>query len=157
MSDAETDAAVAARALMLGASMATLATAAWDRDGWPFASLVQIALDTRGAPLLLLSDLAEHSRNIAADDRISLLIDGTSSLKEPLAGPRLTLLGRARKSTEPDHRRCYLARHPSAAQYVDFADFAVYHMAVDSAHLVAGFGAIDWISAEVLLDQPKES
>ena len=134
-----------------------ISTASRERGGWPFASLVLIAHDARGAPLLLLSDLAEHSRNIAADDRVSLLIDGTSGLEEPLTGPRLTLLGHARKSAEPDHRTRFLARHPSAAQYADFADFAVYHLALDSAHLVAGFGAIDWIAAEALLDRPGES
>lgn len=157
MVNSQADPADAACALLRGASMATLATASWDRDGWPFASLVLIAHDARGAPLLLLSDLAEHSRNIAQDDRVSLLIDGTSGLKEPLTGPRLTLLGRARKSADPEHRRCFLARHPGAAQYADFADFAVYRMAVDGAHLVAGFGAIDWIAAEALLDQFEES
>ena len=135
-----------ARALLRGARQATLATAA--HDGWPFASLVLIAHGPDGAPLLLLSDLAEHSRNIAADDRVSLLIDGTGGFDDPLSGPRLTVLGRALRSAEPDHRRRFLARHPGAAQYADFADFAVYRMAIDSAHLVAGFGSIHWITAE---------
>ena len=140
----------AARALLRGARRATLATAA--RDGWPFASLVLIAPDRDGAPLLLLSDLAEHSRNIKADDRVSLLIDGTAGLTDPLTGPRLTVLGRARRSADPSHRRRFLAAHANAALYADFADFAVYHVAVDSAHLVAGFGRIQWISAAALLD-----
>lgn len=141
--------AEAARALLRGARQATLATAA--HDGWPFASLVLIAHGPDGAPLLLLSDLAEHSRNIAADDRVSLLIDGTAGLEDPLTGPRLTVLGRAERSTDPDHRHRFLERHPSAEQYVDFADFAVYRMAVDRGHLVAGFGRIHWIDAAQLL------
>ena len=146
-----------ARALLRAASQATLATifsttGTRDRGGWPFASLVLIAHDRDGSPLLLLSDLAEHSRNIKADDRVSLLIDGTAGLTDPLTGPRLTVLGRARRSADPSHRRRFLAAHASAALYADFADFAVYHVAVDSAHLVAGFGRIQWISAAALLD-----
>lgn len=143
-----------ARALLRDATRASLATAMrGDRHGWPFASLVLIASDRDGAPLMLLSDLAEHSRNIVADNRISLLIDGTAGFDDPLSGPRLTVLGRAERSADADHRRRFLARHPSAAQYADFTDFAVYHVAVDSAHLVAGFGRIHWIEAAALLEQ----
>lgn len=146
-----------ARALLRAATQATLATrmpnaAAPDRDGWPFASLVLIAHGADGAPLMLLSDLAEHCKNIKADDRVSLLIDGTAGLKDPLTGPRLTVLGRARRSADPNHRRLFLLRHESAALYADFSDFAIYQVVVDSAHLVAGFGRIQWIAAEALLD-----
>ena len=142
-----------ARALLRAAGQATLATifsttGTRDRGGWPFASLVLIAHDRDGSPLLLLSDLAEHSRNIEADDRVSLLIDGTAGLADPLTGPRLTVLGRARRS----HRKGFLEAHPEAALYADFSDFSIYHVAVDSAHLVAGFGRIQWISAAALLD-----
>lgn len=148
--------AKAARALLAAASQATLATTlsasgARDRDGWPFASLVLIAHDDGGSPLLLLSDLAEHSRNIAADDRVSLLIDGTAGHDDPLTGPRLTVLGRARRSADANHRQRFLARHPEAALYADFNDFAVYRIALDRAHLVAGFGRIDWIEGAALL------
>ncbi len=149
--------AAKARALLRGATQASLATAARDRRGWPFASLVLLAMDRGGAPLLLLSDLAEHSQNIVADDRVSLLIDGTAGFDEPLSGPRLTVLGRARRSADAGHRQRFLARHPSAAQYADFTDFAVYHVAVDSAHLVAGFGRIHWIEAAILLAAAEDA
>jgi putative heme iron utilization protein len=146
-----------ARALLRAAGQATLATifsttGTRDRGGWPFASLVLIAHDRDGSPLLLLSDLAEHSRNIEADDRVSLLIDGTAGLADPLTGPRLTVLGRARRSAGASHRKGFLEAHPEAALYADFSDFSIYHVAVDSAHLVAGFGRIQWISAAALLD-----
>ena len=115
-------------------------------------SFVLNACDHEGRPLLLLSDLAEHSRNIEADDRVSLLIDGTAGLADPLTGPRLTVLGRARRSADVSHRKGFLEAHPEAALYADFSDFSIYHVAVDSAHLVAGFGRIQWISAAALLD-----
>lgn len=138
------DPAAQARTLMANASTATLGTIARD-NGWPFTSLVLIGADRHGMPILLLSDLAEHSRNIAADNRVSLLIDGTAGLDNPLTGPRLTLLGGAARRADRDHRERYLARHPSAAQYADFGDFAFYEIAVERGHLVAGFGRIDWI------------
>ncbi len=139
------DPAVQARALLRATSTASLATI--DRDGGgPFASLVLVATDDQGGPILLLSDLAEHSRNIAADDRLSLLIDGTKGHDDPLTGPRLTLLGRVERRDDRRLREVYLARHASAAQYADFGDFAFYGIIVERAHLVAGFGRIDWIS-----------
>ena len=140
-----------ARALMRVADTATLATAGRDPAGWPHASLVLVAVDHDASPILLLSDLAEHSKNVAADDRVSLLFDGTTGLAERLTGPRLGVQGRIAKSVEPRHRARFLARHASAAQYADFADFHVYRVAVEGAHLVAGFGRIHAIAADDLL------
>ncbi len=82
----------AGRRLLRRGGRAALATSL---RGAPFASLVVYAVDHDASPLLLLSDLARHSRNIAFDPRVSLLIDGTAELPDPLSGPRLTLLGRA--------------------------------------------------------------
>lgn len=141
---------VTARRLLSAAVVAYLGTIARDAGG-PYTSLVLVAVDAGGAPLLLLSDLAEHSQNIAVDDRVSLLIDGTQGLEERLTGTRLTLLGRVARSVEPDHRAGYLARHPSAERYADFGDFAFYRVAVDSAHLVAGFGKIHTIAGTELV------
>ena len=144
------DPAAEARRLLRAATTASLGTIARDGGG-PYTSLVLVAVDANGAPLLLLSDLAEHSQNIAGDDRVSLLIDGTQGLEERLTGPRLTLLGRAARSAGPDHRARYLARHSSAGRYADFGDFAFYRIAVGSAHLVAGFGNIHAIAGAALL------
>lgn len=119
--------------------------------GWPYVSLVLSATDLDGSPLLLLSDLADHSRNLAAESRLSLLYDGTHGLAQPLTGPRLTLAGRAAASDEPRVRRRFLARHPGAALYADFADFRLYRVTVERGHLVAGFGRIHWLAADKLL------
>ena len=118
--------------------------------GWPYASLVLSATDLDGSPLLLLSDLADHSRNLAADPRLSLLYDGTCGLAQPLTGPRLTLAGRAEACGEARARRRFLARHPGAALYADFADFRLYRVAVERGHLVAGFGRVHWLAADGL-------
>jgi putative heme iron utilization protein len=119
---------------------------------WPYAALVLVAVDHDASPLLLISALAEHTQDIAADDRVALLIDGTAGLDEPLTGARATLLGRLWRTGEPRHRARFLSRHPGAAMYAGFKDFAFYRLAVERAHLVAGFGRIHWIDAAALLD-----
>jgi putative heme iron utilization protein len=145
-SDAE-----AARGLMRAAERAALATRLQaEPSGWPYASLVLVAFDHDAAPLLLLSDLAEHSRNIAADPRLSLLIDATAPCEEPLAGARLSLLGTAARTDSPRLRQRFVARHPSAARYAGFADFRLYRVSLERAHFVAGFGGIRWIEGGVL-------
>jgi heme iron utilization protein len=143
-----------ARGLIRAADRATLATSI-ARDGakWPYASLVMVACSGDATPLLFVSDLAEHTKNIARDVHVSLLFDGTGGLDEPLTGPRLTLLGRAHATDAPaDHAR-FLARHPSAAPYASFHDFRTFRIEPTRGHLVAGFGRIHWIDgAEILYD-----
>jgi putative heme iron utilization protein len=140
--------AAAVRRLMRQIDRATLATS---HAGWPFASLVLAALDDAGEPLLLLSDLAEHAKNIKAEARVSLLYDGTAGLDDPLTGPRVTVLGRAIETADAGSLDRFLARHPSAKLYAGFKDFRLYRVAVDRAHLVAGFGRIHWVDAAELL------
>ena len=117
-------------------------------EGRPYVSLVLSALDANGAPLLLLSDLAQHSRNIAADPRVSMLFDGTAGLDDPLTGARVTLIGTVLRIDDDEAARdLYVKAHPSAAGYAGFGDFHLYRVSVERAHLVAGFGRIEWIEA----------
>jgi putative heme iron utilization protein len=115
--------------------------------GAPYASLVLITVDLDATPLLLLSDLAQHSRNIAFDPRVSLLLDATDGHRDPLTGPRLTLLGQARPTDDPRCLARFVAHHPTSAVYAGFRDFRLYRVAVERGHLVAGFGRIDWIDS----------
>src|ERR1700760_2133340 len=99
--------AIQARHLMAQATRAYLGTLA-ERPGtgeakavFPFVSLVLPALDAAGRPLLLLSDLSDHARNLKRDPQASLLFDGTAGLAEPLTGPRLTLIGRVAPADDP--------------------------------------------------------
>jgi hypothetical protein len=141
-----------ARTVMRAADRAVLATQSTG-SGWPYASLVLVALDLDATPILLVSALAEHTRNIAADDRVALLFDGTGGLAQPLEGPRVTVTGRAAPTADPHRRARYLARHPDAALYADFTDFAVHTVTVTGAHLVAGFGRIHRLGrADLMLD-----
>lgn len=151
---ADADSARAARAVMRACDRAALATAARDAHGWPFASLVLVAFDHDVTPLLLISALADHTRNALADPRVSLLFDGTSGLSDPLTGPRVSVLGRMEPSADPRHRDRFLARHPGAARYADFRDFSLYRIAVERAHLVAGFGRVHRIDGARLVLPP---
>src|SRR5262245_52594605 len=139
------------RDLVRGLDRAALATALPVEEGsWPYASLVLVSVDHDLSPILLLSDLAEHAKAIADDDRVSLLFDGTHGLDRPLTGPRATLVGRATRSDDGRLARRFLARHPDAEMYAGFKDFHFYRVAVERAHLVAGFGKIRWLSAAEL-------
>lgn len=153
---ADPDAAALARSVMRGTDFAALATGAAGEDKWPYASLVMVACDHDGTPILLMSDLAEHARNIAADPRVSLLYDGTQmggarAADAPLDAPRVSVMGRALRSDEPRHRDRYLARNPSAERFIDFGDFHIYALEVHRAHLVQGFGKVRWMEPSALL------
>jgi heme iron utilization protein len=123
--------------------------------GHPYASLVAVACGIDASPILLLSDLAQHSRNIAADRRVSLLFDGTGdplpeALADPLAAPRVSLLGEAERADDPHLLARFVARHPSAASYAGFGDFHLYRVVIGRGHLVAGFGRISWVEPAAL-------
>jgi len=139
-----------ARALIrraLKASLATLAAGA----GYPYASLITVATEACGAPIFLISGLARHTRNLSEDPRASILFDGTGAEGDPLQGARVTVYGRAEKTSDESARRRFLARHPEAAFYADFADFAFWRLAVEGAHYIGGFGRIVDLSPPELL------
>ena len=124
-----------------------------ERDGrlYPFVSLVLPAQAADGELILLLSDLSDHAKNLQRDPRASLLMDGTLALKEPLTGPRLTLVGEVHLSPDQagDKAR-YLAVHPEAEMYAGFGDFRFYRFRIAEGLFVAGFGRIFRLKPEEL-------
>ncbi|MFC3228033.1 HugZ family protein [Marinibaculum pumilum] len=159
----ETPPGTLSRRLLRQAATGTLATLmkagrsgeSGDLAGWPHASMVLVAAAPDGTPVLLLSDLAQHSANASADDRVALAVAGSMTpaggaartAADPLAGPRASLLGRLAPPPAADDaalRARFLARHPQAAGYAAFADFRLWTLQVEAAHLVAGFGRIAW-------------
>jgi heme iron utilization protein len=134
------------------------ALATIDRNtGHPFASLVNVATDVDGAPLILVSRLSTHTANLETDGRASLLLASTGK-GDPLAYPRLTLLGTFQQvgcddADEPRLRRRFLARHPKSELYAGFADFSFWRLHTVSAHLNGGFArAADLKAADVIAD-----
>ncbi|MGD0023226.1 MAG: DUF2470 domain-containing protein [Xanthobacteraceae bacterium] len=145
-----------AKGLLRATRAGALATI--DRNtGHPFASLVNVATDVDGAPLILVSRLSTHTANLEKDGRASVLLASTGK-GDPLAYPRLTLIGTfaqvARDNPdEPGMRRRFLARHPKSELYAGFADFSFWRLRTVSAHLNGGFGrAADLKAADVMTD-----
>lgn len=145
--------AVAARRLMRQAITGSLGTLLKLRPGHPYTSLVLTATQPDGSPVLLISRLALHTKNVENDARASLLIDGTAGLGDPLTGGRLTLVGHVQPTDSPAARARFLARHPSARVYADFDDFRMYAFTIDQGHYIGGFGRIvDLLPSELLSD-----
>jgi putative heme iron utilization protein len=143
----------AAKRVLRSASTASLATLS--PEGSPFASLVTVATDHAGAPILLISRLAVHTQNLARDDRASLLlVEPGGEAGDPLAGARLSLTGRVSPpDDDPVIRERFLAFHPEAGGYAGFPDFSFRRFTIGGGHLVAGFGRIiDLRPADILTD-----
>ncbi len=136
-----------ARRLLRRARTATLGTLNRE-DGIPYGSLVNVATDVTGWPLILVSTLAWHTKNLLADHRASLLVAEPPATGDALTGPRVTVMGRFVKVDEARLQRRYLARHPAAALYAGFGDFAFWRLEPLRAHAVAGFGRIETMEAD---------
>ena len=143
-----------AKSLLRRSRQGALATLMVD-SGAPYCSLVNVATNPDASPLLLISRLAVHTRNILADARVSLMLDERVA-GDPLEGARIMVAGRAEELSGEAValvRRRYLAAHPSAEAFVDFKDFAFFRIAASGLHLVAGFGRIiDLKPAQFLTD-----
>jgi hypothetical protein len=151
---ADFDAVAIAKALLRGTRAAALVTI--DRNtGHPYGSLVNVATDVDGSPLILISRLATHMANLKKDGRASLLL-ASAGRGDPLAHPRLTVLGVFARvgredASEPRLRRRFLARHPKSELYAGFADFSFWRLGVASAHLNAGFARAADLKADDLI------
>jgi putative heme iron utilization protein len=146
--------AALAKSLLRRCRQGALATLMAD-SGDPYCSLANLASDTDGSPILLISQLAVHTRNILADARVSLMLDERAP-GDPLEGARIMLSGHAAQARADDVdrlRRRYLNVHPSADAYAGFADFSFFLIRPTGTHLVAGFGRIvDLSPAQFLTD-----
>jgi len=146
----------AARALLAAESVGVLSTISVHRPGFPYGSVTPYALSARGEPLLLLSRLAAHTKNLLADPRASLFVGDRSAAEDPQAGARVSLLGRVSpvpaqgEGGEPDARSRYLTVWPRAASYLALGDFSFWRLEVEEARLIAGFGEIRWLDGAAL-------
>lgn len=128
---------------------ATLATLA--DGGAPFATLTTIATDHDGTPILLVSNLSHHTRNLERDGRCSLLL-AQGGRGDPLAHPRLTLVATAERTDSQLARARFLRRNPKAALYADFPDFSFWRAEVGGVHLNGGFArAADFVPDALLV------
>jgi putative heme iron utilization protein len=145
------DPKLAAKKLLREARSGALATL-MPATGDPYCSLVNVATDVASVPLMLLSTLAIHTKNLLADGRVSLMLDERKE-GDPLQGARVMLMGSCSKKVESSAVSAYLRRHPEAEQFASFKDFSFYKIDIARAHLVAGFGRIvDLTPTDVLTD-----
>jgi putative heme iron utilization protein len=136
-----------ARTLAAAIRTGTLCTIATRPAGAPYGSLVTFAMDG-SSPVFFISELAEHTKNLRADPRASLLV-AESGDGDPLAKGRVTLLGQARALPDGPERDAakdaYLSAHPTAAYYVDYSDFAFWRLHVESVRYIGGYGRMSWV------------
>ena len=148
--DTPVDNILAARHVARRCRKAALATV--DENGAPYVSLITLAFDHDLSPILYISAMAQHTRNLAHDPRVSLLLDGTDGHPNPQTGSRVTLVGDARKVDNPRLAKRFIARIPGAAMYTQLPDFAVWRIVPAKAHFVGGFGRAVWIDSPFGLD-----
>ncbi|HET9954576.1 MAG TPA: DUF2470 domain-containing protein [Polyangiaceae bacterium] len=137
-----------ARTLIARHQTGTLGTLAVEPAGYPYGSFVPYAV-VEGEPVFLISRLAEHTRNLAADARASLLVHETGKA-DPLANARVTLLGRAQRLEKgpSSAREQFLATHPHARHYADYSDFEFWRLSVESLRYIGGYGRMSWIQPD---------
>jgi putative heme iron utilization protein len=144
----------AARALLAAESVGVLSTISVHRPGFPYGSVTPYALSAEGAPLLLLSRLAAHTKNLLADPRASLFVGDRSAAEDPQAGARISLLGRVAPLPAgdapaiADARGRTVAIWPRAADYLALGDFSFWRLEIEEARLIAGFGEIRWLDGK---------
>ena len=139
----------AARALVAQERHGVLSTAHAELHGWPFGSLVPYALTAASDPVLLLSDIAEHTHNLAKDPRASLLVADPAAASRPQAGARVTVLGRCAvpKGAEGEAAlSAYFGRFPESKAHLSAHGFSPYVLEVERVRWIAGFGSMGWLS-----------
>jgi putative heme iron utilization protein len=138
------------RTLVSLATIGTLSTSSRKHAGFPFGSLMPYALDPRGRPIFLISNMAMHTQNLKADPRASLFIAQAAPDGDPLGAARATLVGEVKPVSESDlaaAREAYLARHENSRYWVDFADFGFFRLELVDIYYVGGFGVMGWVKA----------
>lgn len=135
-----------ARTLAAGIATGTLCTVAQQPAGYPYGSFTTFALDG-GHPVFLISELAEHTKNLRCDPRASLLI-AAGGEDDPLANGRITLVGDCALTTDDSVRAAYLERHRGASYYVDFKDFNFWRLEVASVRYIGGYGRMSWVDLD---------
>lgn len=138
-----------AMTLVAQAKTGTLSTLSVEPDGFPYGSFVTFGL-TGGSPVFLISELAEHTKNLRGENRCSLLV-AEQGEGDPLARGRVTLVGRCRETSEGEERtrarEAFLGANPRASYYVDFGDFSLWKLEVEQIRYIGGYGRMSWVEA----------
>ena len=134
-----------------------------------YSTFTLAAFDYDLSPILLLSDLSEHTKNLQEKNSASLMLceekklykffpkfdNKVSSYEDPMSRPRVTLIGKLKKTKDPNHKKRFISRHPASNLYANFADMNFYKMDIKSAHLIGGFAQVKWFTSEEFLCKNK--
>jgi heme oxygenase (biliverdin-IX-beta and delta-forming) len=148
------------RALLQKERNAVLCTISKKIEGWPFGSISPYTATNAGEPIILISEIAEHTRNLRADARVSLIVQDSNAIKDPQAGARATLIGYAMPVPEPyleDASRRYLQSFPNSASFFDAHDFTLFQIKVSKVRFIGGFGEIYWLDRHEIIAADTDS
>ncbi|WP_163832619.1 HugZ family pyridoxamine 5'-phosphate oxidase [Spartinivicinus ruber] len=143
-------AAKAARQLLLNQYHGVLATQSLSLPGYPFGSVVPYCLDGKGHLVMLISRIAQHTKNIEADNKVSLTVT-EADIDDIQTGARLTWVGDAYQVNDPLLAERYYAFFPQARGYHQTHDFDFYVIELVRARFIGGFGEIYWLEPELLI------
>jgi putative heme iron utilization protein len=146
------DQSLVARRLLNHQSVGVLSTHSIDVEGYPFGSIAPYALSYDGEPTILISDIAQHTRNIKVNNKVSLTVFDPLA-DDPQAGSRLTWIGDAESvdSSDAETRDRYLRYFPASESYFETHDFSFYRIRLQRARFIGGFGQIYWIEPDSML------
>ncbi len=134
-------------------------------NSFPYSTFTMTAFDYDLSPIVLLSDLSEHTTNVKHQNLVSLMLceerrlysffpqfeNDTFDYEDPMSRPRITLIGNLKKTENDNHKRRFLLRHPASKLYSGFSDMNFFKLDVIGAHLVGGFASVKWFSREDLI------
>ena len=132
---------------------------------FPYSTFTLTAFDYDLSPILLLSNLSEHTSNIKNNPMVSLMLceenkmykffpkfkGGGSDYEDPMSRPRITLIGKLKISKNKNHKKRFLSRHPASNLYSEFSDMNIFKLDILGAHLVGGFASVKWFKNKDLL------
>jgi len=146
------DQALTARRLLNHQSVGVLSSHSIDVEGYPFGSIAPYALNYESEPTILISDIAQHTRNIRQNNKVSLTVFD-QCVDDPQSHGRLTWIGDAEPIDPNDTaiRERYLRYFPSAESYFETHDFSFYRIRLRRVRFIGGFGQIFWIEPDAML------
>lgn len=133
--------------VVIGGQVATLSTM---HKEFPFGSLVPYAVDKKGNPLIFVSDMAAHTKNLNKNSACSIMIMKLNK-DNVFNSARVTLVGKMEKLAGEEAKamkKIYIAKHEAAEILTDFADFNIYRMKIEKIQYIGGFGDINWLKPE---------
>lgn len=146
--------AIAARSLMMSEYQGILSTHSVEARGYPFGSVTPYCFDRKGRPVILISHIAQHTKNIKADPKVSLIVM-ERDMDDVQANGRVTYLGEAMPipSDDADTMQRYYRYFPDARDYHKTHDFDFYYLEFYRVRFIGGFGKIYWLERDAFLKQ----